>query len=484
MRKTVVVLSLLALSGCGVLPELRKPSLDLPQVWPTTPSPQAGEIASAVTPDWWKAYGDYQLDALVEEALVHNADLRLAAARIEEARANLGLARADQAVQVQASANASRSRRSERGSMPLPDTVNPETSTYQAQLQASYELDLWGRYRAASEAARSEMLASEFGRDVVRISLTAEVARAYFSMSALDAQLELTAKTRANRQAAVEIQKQRVDAGVSSELELSQAQAELAALEASQAQLDQSLRQQETALAVLVGRSPRALLEGAMLRGRRLDSLAEPPAIPAGLPSELLQRRPDLRQAEQNLLATQARIKEAKAALYPDLSLTAYLGSESRALSDLFSGPAAIWGLGAGIVQSILNGGRTEAELQVRDARQTQALIAYEQAARQAFREVLDALVAHRQAREVAVAEDRRTLALAKAVELADLRYQNGLTNYLTVLDAQRNLQQSQLNRIDARRARLIAAADLAKALGGGWQEPALTQPSAGPAGQ
>jgi multidrug efflux system outer membrane protein len=195
--------------------------------------------------------------------------------------------------------------------------------------------------------------------------------------------------------------------------------------------------------------------------------------VPAGLPSDLLTRRPDLRQAEQNLFTAHARILEAKAAIYPDLSLSAYLGSESKALSDLFSGPAAIWGLGIGIVQSLLNGGRTQAALDVRDARQAQALIAYEQAVRQAFREVLDALVAHRQARELADAEGRRAEALARALEVAELRYRNGLVNYLTVLDAQRNLLQADLNRIEARRAQLAAAADLAKALGGGWQDTA-----------
>lgn len=466
MRKTLIALALLSLAGCTAMPSLRTLSVDMPAAWPQ----KAGQPADQIAPDWWKAFGDPQLDALIQEALAYNADIRLAAARIEEARANLGLARADEAVQVQAAAEASRSRMTQRGAMPAPGS--PVNNTYQAQLQAAYELDLWGRYREASNAARAELLASEFGRDVVRVSLTGTVAQGYFALRALDAQLELVEQTRANRLAAVDLQRLRQDAGVSSELELRQAQAELAALETSKAQLAQAVGQQELALAVLAGRSPRALMESPVSRGHSLQALAEAPAVPTGLPSDLLTRRPDLRQAEQNLLASHARIKEAKAALYPDLSLTAYLGSESKALSDLFSGPAAIWGLTASLVQSLLNGGRTEAALQARDARQTQALIAYEQAVRQAFREVLDALVAHRQARELAEAEGRRAEALTGALALADLRYRNGLSNYLTVLDAQRNLLQAELNRIDARRAQLSAAANLAKALGGGWHSP------------
>ena len=475
MRKTVIALALLSLAGCAAIPELRSLKTDLPAAWPQDAGKPAAQAASVVAPDWWKAFGDAQLDALIQEALSHNADVRLAAARIEEARANLGLARADQAFQLQGTADASRSRRTEVGAMPTGGS--PTNNTFKAQLEASYELDLWGRYREASNAARSELLASEYGHDVVRVSLTSQVAQSYFTLRALDAQLVLVEKTKANRQAAVDLQKLRAEAGVSSELEMRQAQAELASLEASSAQLTQSVRQQELALAVLTGRSPRDLMEAGITRGNALQTLGEPPAIPTGLPSDLLARRPDLRQAEQNLLTTHARIKEAKAALYPDLSLTAYLGSESKALSDLFSGPAAIWGLTAGIVQSILNGNRTEMALQARDARQTQALISYEQSVRQAFREVLDALIAHRQARELAEAEGRRAEALASTLELADLRYRNGLTNYLTVLDAQRNVLQADLNRIDARRAQLSASADLAKALGGGWQAEGAKTP-------
>ena len=278
--------------------------------------------------------------------------------------------------------------------------------------------------------------------------------------------------------AALDLQRLRFDNGISSELDLRQAEAELAATDASIAQLAQSVREQELALAQLLGRSPRAIVEQQVARGAGLNELGEPPAIPAGLPSELLARRPDLRQAEQNLLAAQARISEAKAALFPDLSLTGNFGSESRRLADLFSGPATIWGLTAGLVQTVFNAGRTEAGIQAADARQTQALVGYEQAVQQAFREVLDALVAHRQARELGAADQRRASALARTLELADLRYRNGVDNYLQVLDAQRNLYQAQQSAIDARRAQLAASADLIKALGGGWNGAVADDPT------
>jgi multidrug efflux system outer membrane protein len=338
---------------------------------------------------------------------------------------------------------------------------------------------LWGRYRAATKAARADLLATEYAREVVRLSLTSDVAKGYFALRSLDAQLELARQTRDNRKGAVDLQRLRFDNGVSSELDLRQAEAEVAATEAVIARLTQSVRQQELALAQLLGRSPRAIVEQTVARGAALAKLNEPPAVPAGLPSELLARRPDLRQAEQGLLSAQARIGEAKAALFPELSLTGFLGSESKHLADLFSGPATIWGLTAGLVQTVFNAGRTEAGIQAADARQTEALVGYDKAVQQAFREVLDALVAHRQAAEVGVADQRRVAALARALELADLRYQNGVDNYLQVLDAQRNLYQAQQDTIDARRAELAAAADLIKSLGGGWGGTVADSPAA-----
>lgn len=461
MNKTLLALALaLALAGCASIPEPRQPTLDLPA------EALDGKAQAAIATDWWRAFGDPVLDAMVDEALAHNGDIRLAAARIEEARASLGLARADRYPEVAATANASRNRRSEAAAMPAP--INP-SSNYRLDLQAAYELDLWGRYRSASAAARADLLASEYARETVRTTLTADVAKGYFALRALDAQIDLAKSTLDNRRQSLALNRQRFDVGETSELDLRLAEAELASVEATLAQRLEQAGLQEHALALLLGRQPRQLMAEALPRGLGLQALTLPPDIPAGLSSALLARRPDIRQAEANLTAARARIDEAKAAIYPNISLTASLGSESRALADLFSGPATVWGLAAGLAQTVFNAGRTEAALQATAARQEQALITYEETVKGAFREALDALVSQRQSGELAAAEERRSAALRRALELADLRYRHGESAYLEVLDAQRNLFVAEQNRIQARVAQLAAIADLSRALGGGW---------------
>lgn len=460
MRKSLILLTVMTLSGCVALPEMKQLKTDLPANWQETQS--QAEIAA----DWWKAYHDPALDALMAEALEHNRDLKLAAARIEEVRANLGLTEANRYPEARIDGNVGRNRVTSKGTMPV---TSPTNNNFKLNLQAAWEVDLWGRYREASAAARADLLATEYARRGIQTSLTSTVAQSYFALAALDASLKLTQETLTNRRVAMALQRLRFEAGVTSELALRQAEAEQASVEISLAQLGQQVRQQGLALAVLLGREPRAIMQATITRGARLGDLTLPPAVPAGLPSDLLLRRPDLRQAEQKLLSTQARIRETAAAIYPNLSLTANLGTESKALADLFSGPAGIWGLAAGLSQTLFNAGRTEAAIKAADARQDQALIAYEQALQVAFKEVLDALMRHRQARDTGTAEMRRVEALRRAAELADLRYRNGVSNYLEALDARRNLFQAEQGGIEARRAQLAATADLFKALGGGW---------------
>ncbi len=480
MNKLLIALLALSLSGCVSLPTLRKTSPDLPAVWPPTSPLPLGEgagVREQRLQAWWTQFNDPALTLLIDEALARNSDLLLAAARIEEARSTLGLREADRHPEAHIGGNAGRTRATEKGSFPIPSPIN---NKFQVNLQAAYEVDLWGRYRQASAAARADLLASEYAREVVRAGLAGAVAQAYFQITTLDAALLLTRDTLNNRREAVDLYKLRFDAGIASELPLRQAEAELATVEAAQAELQRQLRQQETALALLLGRSPRALTENPLARGKPLRELTLPPTIPAGLPADLLARRPDIRQAEQRLVGAEARVLETRAAIYPSLSLTANLGSESKALSNLFSGPATLWGIGASLVQTVYNAGRTEAALKGEAARQEQALLAYEQALRVAFKEVLDALVANRQARESEAAESRRAEALSRAAELAGLRYQNGVSSYLEVLDAQRNLYQAEQNRIEARRVQLAATAGLFRALGGGWHPRPETSLPAG----
>lgn len=468
MNNLPIALLCLALSGCVEMPVLREAKPALPQAMPgVLPDTAALKVAHELRlKTWWIQFEDPALNRLIDEALAHNADLQRAAARIEEARAALGQTEADRAPEADLSVDGSRKRSSEKGSATLPHPINNDITVNAA---VSYEADLWGRYRAASAAARADLLVTRHAREVVRVGLIDAVAAGYFRLTALDAQLALTDITLGNRREAVELNRVRLDGGIAGELPLRQAEAELAAIEAGKAELARQMRQQETALAVLLGRSPRDLVEAPLTRGKSLDDLSLPPAIPAGLPSELIARRPDIRQAEQALAGAHARVKMTQAALYPSLSLTANLGTESKSLSDLFSGPSAIWGLGASLVQSLYSAGRLEAAVRGEAARHEQSLIAYEETVRTAFREVLDALVAARQAREVEAAESRRASALTRAAELADLRYQNGISSYLEVLDAQRNLHQARQARIEARRTQLAATAALMKALGGGW---------------
>jgi multidrug efflux system outer membrane protein len=470
MIKRLSLLALLALAGCASVPELRQPELDLPA---------ASQPAPTIAADWWQIYGDPVLDALIAEALAHNADLRLAAVRIEEARAYLGLAQASLYPEVSAGASAARDRRTEVGAMPAPS--NPVSNTFSVDLRAFYEVDLWGRYRSASAAARAELLASQYGREVVYTTLTASVAKGYFALRSLDAQIALARDTLENRRQALALMQRRFAAGEISELEVRLAEAEVAGIESALAQRVQQTRLVETALAGLLGRQPRQIVAEQLPRGLSLQALALPPEIPAGLPSELLARRPDVRQAEANLAAARARIDQAKAALYPSVGLTAYLGSESRALTDLFSGPATVWGIAASLVQTVFDAGRNEAALQATVARQEMVLIGYEETVKRAFREALDALIVYRQARERAEAEARQSEALRRSLTLADLRYRYGESGYLEVLYAQRNLFDSEQKRILARELQLIALADLFRALGGGWNGDAIAKAAGAP---
>lgn len=467
MRKSVLLFASLFLTGCVSLPAMKQVKPDLPSTWRV--GSEQVTPAESIAADWWKAYKDPVLDTLIDEALAHNRDLALAAARIEEVRANLGLANADRYPEVMLGGNIGRSRVTGKGNMPAGTPL--VNNNFKLNLQAAWEVDFWGRYKEASAAARADLLATEFARKSIQSSLTGAVAQSYFALAALDANRRLAQETLSNRVDATKLQRLRFESGLTSELAMRQSEAESAAIQANLAQLGQQIQQRESTLAVLLGREPRSIMQSNIQRGAGLFDLMVPPAVPAGLPSELLLRRPDLRQAEQRLLASQARIREAGAAIYPNLTLTANLGSESKALADLFSGPAGIWGLAAGLSQTLFNAGRTEAAVNAAAARQDQALITYEQAVQTAFKEVLDALVAYRQAREYGTAEADRVKALKRAAELTDLRFQNGVTNYLEALDARRNLFQAEQGGIEARRAQLAASADLFKALGGGWNE-------------
>ena len=466
MRTRIVCSAVIAalIAGCTIGPAYERPAAELPAAWHGA----SVEGVSATGDRWWTLYGDRALDRLVEEALASNQDLALVTARVDEARALAQVVDSQRMPAVDANFVRDRTRSSERSPIPIPPSVI-ERNSYRGQLNVSYEVDLWGRLKSASKAAQAELLASEANRETVRIALATEVVRAYFALVAFDAQVEATRRSLALRSDGLALQKVRSDAGLINEFTLRQLEAEVAAARAQLPALEANRTAQELALAVLLGRSPRAIMEGAVERRAEQGEPAAP-VVPEGLPSDLLLRRPDVASAEQLLIANNARISEARAALFPRIGLSGYLGSESAALSDLFTGPARIWSLGFGLAQPIFQGGRLFAEIDAVEARERQAVAQYQKTLQEAFREVRQALNTQVKAREVFEAESMRTVALGEALRLARIRYLNGLLSQLEVLDSERNLLQAELNRSDALRVQRAAVADLVKALGGGWQ--------------
>lgn len=460
------------LAGCAIGPDYARAPLDLPATW--APAASNARRADSVGDAWWSLYADPVLDRLIDEALAHNADLRVAAARVLEARALAGIADADRYPSVSAGLTGSRDQATLRGSMPRPADLPRIQNTYRGTLDVAYEVDFWGKYRRASEAARADLLAAESAQAAVRLSLTAQVAQQYFALLAADAQEAVARRALTSREETLALFGKRLEAGTASTFELRQSEAEAADARAQLATLTQSRERNESALALLLGRSPRDVLNGRAERGAPATLSAA--VIPAGLPSDLLLRRPDLREAEQQLIAANARIGAARAQYFPSLGLTAMLGSESVAFSNLFSGPAGIFQFAAAISQPIWNAGRIGFGVEAAEARHEQALAQYRQAVAAAFRDVRDALAAQQATGERLAAETARTGALEAALTQVRLRYDAGIASRLEVLDVERNLLAVELSRIDSERARRSALADLFKALGGGWEAGAAQE--------
>lgn len=449
----------LAAQGCAVHPDYQRPAIELPAAW------KEGAAQAAQDGDWWRVYADPALDRLVAEAFEHNSDLIAAAARVDEARALAAEAESVLFPAVDGVFERNRTKSSiETGT--LPPGLPRKRTEYRAALRVSYEADFWGRLQASVQAARAELLATQAARETVRITLAADVVKAYFSLRSLDAQAAATRRSLALREDALGLQRKRFEGGVISEFEYRQLEAEVAAARAQLPPLERDREVEEAALAVLLGRSPRAIMEDGVARSAGTDALA-PAAVPSGLPSELLLRRPDLVEAEQRLVALNARVAAARAAYFPSIELTGLLGSGSQALSSLFTGPAAIWSLAAAVVQPIFTAGRLDAQLEAAQARERQALAAYQGAIQNAFREVRSALASQARARETYEAEGARVAALAATFRLARLRYINGLASQLDVIDAERGLLAAEIARYEALRAQRAAVADLYRALGG-----------------
>jgi outer membrane protein, multidrug efflux system len=460
MRRFVAYLILcLAVAGCTLGPSYRRPAVPAPEMWRDGPSD--ADTASLADLSWWQLFQDEELRTLAQAALEANKDLRIAVTRVDQARAQLGVTRAAQFPRIDAGASATTNRFS--------DTVQPRnqggvTDLFSTTVDLTFEIDIWGRLRRASEAARAELLASQEARHAVVMTLVSDVATAYLQLRQLDLELETTRRNVASRQGSLQLVRDRFEAGLISALDLRQAEAELASTAAQIPDLERQITQTENQLSILLGRNP-----GGISRGRPLTGQTFPPTVPAGLPSALLERRPDIRQAEESLVAANARIGVAKAAFFPQISLTGFFGVESVALSDLFTGPSRIWQFGPTVTLPIFNAGRNRANLELTEAQQREALIRYEQATQQAFREVEDALIGHRKAREALTEQDAAVRASREALSIAEFRYSSGLTSYLDVLDAQRTLLAAEVAESRTLLAQLVAVVQLYRALGGGW---------------
>jgi len=468
MRKFAVAISAISIAGLSACttfsPDYAKPAVELPDAWGVAgdrkPLPSGA--------NWWVIFRDDRLNKLVEEALANNTNLAIAVSRVTEARAQLGISEADLYPTVGATFDRSRLQSSQRTGV-LPPGVPRERNDYRAALNVSYEIDLWGRLRNAVEAARADLLSTEAARNTVRIALSADVVNAYFSLRSLDEQIDAARGSLQSRRDTLNLQRARLAAGFISDFELRQLEAEIANSEAQLPQLERQRGTAESALALLLGRTPKLIYQA---RIERYVTPTEPPpaSVPAGLPSDILLRRPDIVQAEEQLIAANARIAVARTALFPTISLTGLIGSESAALTNLFTGPAGIFNLAAGVAQPIFSGGRQEAGIAAARAREEQAMLNYRQKVQTAFREVREALAAQAYTRQQFDAEERRAASLREAVRLAKIRHDNGIASQLEVLDAGRNLLASEINRSDALRAQRAAMADLFKALGGGWE--------------
>ncbi|WP_201192329.1 efflux transporter outer membrane subunit [Pseudomonas fluorescens] len=450
----------LGLVGCMVGPDYQAPEIETPAAYRYADK-EAKNLSNTL---WWEQFQDPVLNELIRSALLENKDIKIAAARVEQFQGRYGETRSLYFPQVGLGAQGQRNRAPrDNGPVPLSSTVDPVYNNYQALLSVNWELDIWGRLRRLNESARADLLASEEGRRSVILSLVASVATSYVTLRDLDRELEIARTTAKVRGDSFEIFKLRFGAGTISEMELAQNQSEYQRTLASVAQFEPLVAQQENLLAVLLGRNP-----GPILRGRDLAHLTLP-AVPAGLPSDLLERRPDLRQAELNLISANAQIGAAKAQYFPTISLTGLLGSVSNQLSNLFTGPAATWSYGVAADMPIFTGGAIAGQVQQAEAFQQEALLSYQKAIQSAFGDVENALVASSKSREQMAFQASQVEALRTYAHYARLRYDNGYTSYIEVLDAERSLFDAELNYTRTRGSVFTSMIDLYKATGGGW---------------
>ena len=463
LRGISILLPIFLLTACTVGPNYQRPKVEVPGEYRGMPAagPGAASAESLGDAKWWTVFQDEQLQALVRTALQQNYDLRIAAERVLAARAQLRIARSDQ----YPSAGVGVVGTTER------EPISPYSPPYRWDFlevggSASWDIDFWGKYRRATEAARANLAQTEWGKRAVVSTLVADVASAYFRLRTLDLDLEITRRTLASRQESLRLTKLLADQGAASMVDVRQAEQLVYVASATLPDLERQIEQEENYLSFLLAQSP-----GPITRGRSLTEQVRPPVVPAGLPSQLLERRPDIQEAEKQLVAANAQIGVARAAYFPDISLTGTAGFVSSALTKLFATPAGVWDIAASVTQPAFNAGKLQATVRLAEAQQRQALLAYQQTIQNAFRDVSDALVAYQKTREVREQQELLAAAAQDATRLAHVRYDGGASTYLEVLTNETNYLTAELNLSQARLNEMLSLVQIYGALGGGWQQ-------------
>lgn len=457
MRILLITLGVLLLAACAVGPDYEKPEINTPDVYRFTDE----EASDVINTRWWTQFEDPVLDELIDEALRANLDVRTAAARVEQFAARLNITRSEYFPQVGYGADAERRGISRDKANGL--GVDSITTSYEATINVGWELDIWGRIRRATEASRAQLLAAEEARRTVILSLVSSVATGYISLRRLDRQLEIAIQTRDLRGESLRLFELQFNGGVIGQLQLSQIQSEYELAVSSIPLIERDIAIQENLISILLGRNP-----GAIPRGRTIDKLTFA-LVPEGVPSDLLLRRPDIRQAEQDLIANNALIGVARAAYFPRISLTGFAGFVSGDLDAWFDSDSAAWAAGGALAGNIFTGGALKGNVKQAEALQQQSLFAYQQSIITSLKEVEDALISTQKAREKLISDGRRVDALKEYARIARLRYDNGFTSYIEVLDSERSLFAAQLNFVDTQRDIYVGLINTYKAMGGGW---------------
>lgn len=460
----------LIVAGCAVGPDYQRPETHAPgefrRAASDTNAPSGTNSFAEL--GWWDTFKDPQLTTYIHEALTNSWDIKIAAARVLQAEASLGVTRSQFFPTVNAGGDVVTTRASERGPSPIPAGLNPQQEYGDVFVSMpAYEIDLWGRIRRANEAARGQLLATVAAQQTVRQTLVAQVATAYLDLLELDLELDVAKRSYTARTNSLELTRSRETGGVAAMQDVYQAKILVATAEAAIADTHRRIEQQENYFSILLGRNP-----GRIPRGKPMVSHVIRAEVPPGLPSALLERRPDVRSAEQLLVAANANIGEAKAAFFPTVTLTGFYGYQTVALSDLFTSPARTWQFGPTVTLPLFTGGRLRSEYKLAQARFEEALATYQKTVQNAFRDASDGLIAYQRTQEFRAKQEERTQAHRDATELANVRYEGGVTSYLEVLYNEQELFDAELGLAQARRNELLSVIQLYRALGGGWAEP------------